>query len=61
MQRNVVLNDQKLIFQNLLEETLREYASIPGKNRGDTTSNSISPPMSSNCIPSTKKNVPSCT
>lgn len=35
MQRNVVLNDQKLIFQNLLEETLREYAFIHGKNRGD--------------------------
>ena len=28
MQRNVVLNDQKQIFQNLLEETIREYASI---------------------------------
>ena len=35
MQRNVVLNDQKLIFQNLLEETIREYASMPGKSRGD--------------------------
>ena len=35
MQRDVVLNDQKPIFQNLLEETLREYASIPGKSRGD--------------------------
>ena len=35
MQRNVVLNDQKQIFQNLLEETLREYASIPEKSRGD--------------------------
>ena len=35
MQRNVVLNDQKEIFKNLLEETIREYASIPEKKSGD--------------------------
>lgn len=35
MQRNVVLDDQKEIFKNLLEETIREYASIPEKKSGD--------------------------
>ena len=35
MQRNVILNDQKQIFQNLLEETIREYASQPERKFGD--------------------------
>ena len=35
MQRNVVLNDQKQIFKNLLEETIREYASQPERKSGD--------------------------
>lgn len=34
MQRNDILDDQKTIFKNLLEETVREYASIPGKETG---------------------------
>ena len=35
MQGNVILNDQKQIFQNLLEETIREYASQPERKSGD--------------------------
>ena len=34
MQRNDILDDQKTIFKNLLEETVREYAGIPGKETG---------------------------
>ena len=34
MQRNVILDDQKEIFKNLLEETVREYAGIAGKETG---------------------------
>ena len=34
MQRNVVLDNQKSIFKNLLEETVREYAGIPGRDTG---------------------------
>ena len=34
MQRNDILGDQKTIFKNLLEETVREYAGIPGKETG---------------------------
>ena len=34
MQRNDIFGDQKTIFKNLLEETVREYAGIPGKETG---------------------------
>ena len=34
MQRNDILDDQKPLFKNLLEETVREYAGIPGKETG---------------------------
>ena len=34
MQRNDILDDQKEIFKNLLEETVREYAGIAGKETG---------------------------
>ena len=35
MNGNVVLYDPKTIFQNLLEETIQEYAGIRGKQQGD--------------------------
>ena len=35
MQNIVLLNDQNMIYHHLLEETIREYASIPGKRQGD--------------------------
>ena len=34
MQRNDIFDDQKVIFKDLLEETIREYAGIPGKENG---------------------------
>ena len=37
MNDNEYLNNQKQIFQDLLEATIHEYSMIPGKDRGDIT------------------------
>lgn len=37
MNDNEYLNNQKQIFQDLLEATIHEYSMIPGKERGDIT------------------------